>query len=193
MTVLPGADAALAPVRAAMLTRSREQAAAIVARARGEAAGLVAQARQEAEDAIARARAEGSARAAALAAAERSRARRDARVVVLRAQRDLLETLRSQVAAAVGALRGEPGYDQLLRRLTALARQAAGPDATVTEHPDGGVIATAPGVVADCSLPWLADQAVAAIGPDLARLWADTPGSGEPAGAGPPGDRPRSS
>lgn len=204
MTYLPGADAALAPVRAAMLGQAREQAASIVARARREATELMTQAQQAAETAVARARADGRAQAAALAAAERSRARRDARTVLLRAQRDVLETLRAQVAEAIGALRGDPGYEQLLRRLTTLARQAAGPDATITDHPDGGVIATAPGVVADCSLPWLASQAVEAIGPDMARLWAGSAGSAgpagapgtqgtrEPAGSRPPCDRPGS-
>ena len=77
--------------------------------------------------------------------------------------------LRSQVRAAVGGLRGEPGYGRLLDRLTTMARRAAGPDAAVEAVPGGGVSSRGrAGVVVDCSLPRLADLAVAALGPGRA-------------------------
>ena len=42
-------------------------------------------------------------------------------------------------------------------------RAGCWPWAVVSEHPDGGVIARAGGVVVDCSLPRLADEAIAAL------------------------------
>lgn len=176
MSMLPGAEAALEPVRAAMLREARAQAAAIIGQARQDAAKLVGQARRDASDTVAQGRADGRAQAAPLAAEQVSRGRREARARLLRAQRDSLDQLRRQVQEAVAALPGEPGYDRLLARLTSAARRAAGPGAAVSPHPAGGVVATAPGVVVDCSLPRLADQAVDALGADVAQLWAAGPG-----------------
>lgn len=181
MSVLPGADAALEPVRAAMLREAREQAAATVTRARRDAAALLAGARREAAETVARARADGQSRAAGLAAAQLSRGRRDARAQLLHAQRDAYDELRRRVRAAVARLPAEPGYDELAGRLTQAALAAAGPGAVATPHPDGGVVATAPGVVVDCSLPALAGQAVDALGPDVATLWQDPRDARHPA------------
>ena len=165
------ASAALAPVRAGMLRLASDQAAGIIADARREADDIITQARRSAEAAVAQARAAGREEAAALAAAERSRGRTEARSVLLTAQRAALGELRSQVRAAVTGLRGEPGYGKLLDRLTTMARRAAGPDAAVETSPDGGVIARSRGVVVDCTLPRLADLAVAALGPGVRELW----------------------
>lgn len=170
-----GAGAALEPVRAALLARAREQAAAIVGQARREAAAMLADARRAAADTVARAQADAEAQAAVLAAAQLSRGRRDARSRLLHAQRDAYDQLRRQVRAAVDRLPAEPGYDRLLDRLTRAALAAAGPGARVTPHPGGGVVATAPGVVVDCSLPALADQAVDAVSEELATLWEPEP------------------
>lgn len=165
------ASAALAPVRAGMLRLASDQAAGIIADARREADAIVSQARRSAEAAVAQARATGREEAAARAAAERSRGRTEARSVLLTAQHAALGELRSQVRAAVAGLRGDPGYSQLLGRLTTMARRAAGPDAAVEASPDGGVIARSRGVVVDCTLPRLADLAVAALGPGVRELW----------------------
>ena len=162
---------ALAPVHACMLRQATDQAAGILADARREADAIVSQARRSAEAAVARAQAEGRQEAAALAAAERSRGRREARLVLLSAQREALDELYSQVRAAVGRLRRDPSYGQLLDRLTRMARLAAGPDAEFAVSPDGGVIARSRGVIVDCSLTRLADLAVQALGPDVRELW----------------------
>ncbi len=182
MTLLPGAEAALTPVRAALLQAARAQAADIVARARRDAAALLADARRDAAETVERGRAEGQAQAGPLAAARLSRGRQDARARLLRARRDAYDELRRQVHAAVAGLPAEPGYARLLDGLTRAALAAAGPGATASPHPDGGVVATGPGVLVDCSLPALADQAVAAVSSGLATLWDEPPAA---AAAGP--------
>jgi hypothetical protein len=170
----PAVRAGLAPVRAAMLRRAHEQADEIVGQARRRAADAITAARADGDASVVQAREEGAAAAAPLAAAARNQRRRDVRATVLAAQREAYQELREQVRAAVSALPGEPGYDLLLERLRQIARQAAGPAATLTDDPAGGVVARGPGVVVDCSLPRLADAAVEALGAETDWLW--TPG-----------------
>ena len=67
-------------------------------------------------------------------------------------------------------LRDRPGYPQLRDRLAALAVRTAGPGAVVSEHPRGGVVARGATALADCSLPRLADRAVAALDARIAGL-----------------------
>lgn len=172
----PAAQRSLAPVREAMLYRAHARAGQIIAGARHQAGDMLEQARAEAAGNLAMARQEGQQQAALLAAARRNHGRQDAQAILLRAQRDAYDLLRAQVRAAVTGLRREPGYEQMKERLTELAVRLAGPGATVTEHPDGGVVVRTPEVVVDCSLPRLADAAVAALGPQVAGLWE--PGRG---------------
>jgi hypothetical protein len=167
--------AALAPVRAALLRRAREQAAEITSEARRQAAGAVDRAHSDAASQVTHARETGRAQAAPLAAALHAQGRRGARATLLGAQREAYEELRRRVRTSVASLRGGPGYDLLLERLRYDAGQAAGPRAVLTEAPAGGIIARAPGIVVDCSLPRLADAAVEALGDQVAWLW--TPGS----------------
>ncbi len=165
------AGVALGPVRAHMLRRASEQAGQILADARHEADAIISQGRLSAERAVSQAREAGRREAAELAAAERSRSRSDARSVLLGARREMYEELRSRVRAAVGGLRDEPGYDQLLERLTGMARQAAGPGAVLTASAAGGVVARSADVLVDCSLPRLADLAAEALAVDVQALW----------------------
>jgi vacuolar-type H+-ATPase subunit E/Vma4 len=152
-----------------MLRRASEQAARILADARREADVIISQGRLSAERAVTQAREAGQREGAELAAAERSRGRSDARSVLLGARREMHEELRSRVRAAVGSLRDEPGYDQLLERLTGMARRAAGADAVLPAA--GGVVARSADVLVDCSLPRLADLAVEALAADVQALW----------------------
>jgi vacuolar-type H+-ATPase subunit E/Vma4 len=171
MSAPPAQAAALAPVRVRMLRHATEQAAGILADARREADEIISQERRSAEAAVTQARAAGRLEAAALAAAERARGRSEARSMLLSARREAHDELRARVLAGVAALRGEPGYGQLLDALAAKARLAAGPGAVTTVAPDGGVVARASAVVVDCSLSRLADQAVEALGPAVRQLW----------------------
>ena len=168
-------QAALAPVRDALLRRAHERAAEITAEARHQAAGALDRARRDAASQVARAREAGRAQAAPLAAALRAQGQRGARTTLLGAQREAYEALRDRVRVSVASLRDGPGYDLLLERLRHDAGRAAGPGALLTEAPAGGIIARAPGIVVDCSLPRLADAAVEALGDQVAWLW--TPGS----------------
>jgi vacuolar-type H+-ATPase subunit E/Vma4 len=163
--------AALGPVRAHMLRRATEQADRILADARHEADAITSQGGLRAERAVSQAREAGRREAAELAAAERSRGRSDARSVLLGGRREMHEEFRSRVRAVVGGLRDQPGYDQLLERLTAMARQAAGPDAVLSAPSAGGVVARSADVLVDCSLPRLADLAVEALAVDVQALW----------------------
>jgi vacuolar-type H+-ATPase subunit E/Vma4 len=163
--------AALAPVRTRILREARMEADRIVERAHAEAAATVRQARRSADEAIALAWARGQADGGQAAAAERSRGREQARSILFGAQREAHEELRGRVLAAVGGLRDEPGYERLLGRLTAMAARAAGPDATITVQPTGGVVARSRSVIVDCTLPKIALLAVDALGGQVRELW----------------------
>jgi cell division septum initiation protein DivIVA len=171
-TASPGAGGALEPVRAWLLAAARAQAEHLVAEAAADAERLLTGARAEADAILAEAREQGIAEGSALAVAERAHTRRLARRLVLDAERQTYEELRARSRAAVRALRQDPGYPALRERLTRLSLAAAGPDARVSEHPDGGVVAEAPGIRVDCTLDSLAERAVMALGGEVAELWA---------------------
>jgi len=162
---------ALAPVRAYLLRAARAEADRIRAAAHAEAGELLRQARLSAECAVRDGEARGRAEAAPVAAAERSRGRARARAIVLGAQREAYDELGRRIRAEADGLRDDPRYGLLVDRLTVLAAQAAGPDATVTVVPEGGVLARAGQVVVDCSLPRLAVQATDALGDRVRELW----------------------
>jgi vacuolar-type H+-ATPase subunit H len=172
MTASTRRQAALAPVRDAMLRRAAARADLLVAEASREAQALLAQARKDAADAVLRAGQEGRAQAESLAVAERNRGRHDARAILLGTELRARDELAGRIRAAVRGLRDQPGYPEFLDRLAGLAQRAAGPRATVSEHPDGGVIARAPGVLVDCSLPRLAERAIDLLGPRIRELYA---------------------
>jgi vacuolar-type H+-ATPase subunit E/Vma4 len=163
--------AALAPVEEHLRYSGAARAAQIRAAAQREAAEIIGDARQRADAVIAQARAAGRAEAAPLAEAELSQARGRARSALLRVQRDAFDELRSLVRAGVAGLPRQAGYDRVAARIARIAALAAGPGATVTSVPAGGVVARSAGVVVDCSLQRLADRAVQALGADVRELW----------------------
>ncbi len=171
MTVTTDTVGALDPVRERMLSGARIEADRILARAKARAAVTIDQSRKEAADAVALAAAAGRAQAAPAAAAERARGRERARSVLLGARRAAYDELRGQVLAAVAGLRDEPGYDRLAGRLAEMAARAAGPGATITAAPDGGIVARSGNVVVDCSLSRLAALAVETLGERVRALW----------------------
>lgn len=167
-----GADAALAPVRTALLARARADADAARQRAHDQAVEIRSDARQRAEQLLAESRAAGAERARAAVAEQLSRRQREARAVVLAAQRALYDQLRQQCREAAYALRADPGYPALKARLTEHALSVLGPGALVRESPDGGVVATAGNRVLDLSLPALAEREIDRLGAEVVRLWA---------------------
>lgn len=162
---------ALAPVRTHILHSASAEADRIRARARRQAAAIVRQARHDADEEVEQARIRGRSETAGAAAAILGRGREQARAIVLATEREAYEELRAQVLAAVSGLRDEPGYPALLTQLIAMAASAAGPGATTTAQPDGGVLARSPQVVVDCTLPRLAGTAVEALGHQVRELW----------------------
>lgn len=171
MTVAVPVSDALAPVRDALLTRARMEADALVAGAEAEAEAALGRARQEAEDLRALARAQGEADAEAVLVSARTRSRRRARARVLAAQRELYDELRRRVHRAAGDRASDPaGYDRLRRRLVERAHEALGPEAVVSEPPEGGVVARSGGRRFVCTLPDLADAALATV--DVEGLWS---------------------
>jgi hypothetical protein len=175
MTLRSRQDAALEPVRATLRQSSSSQAAGTEAEATRAAAALLARARADAEALVAQAAAEGAAEAEPVAAAELSRSKRAARSISLGAQETTREYLAGRIRTAVLALRERADYPLLRDRLIEIAGRAAGPGAAITEHADGGIIATAPGVVVDCSLGRLADRAIEALGVQIAELCVFSP------------------
>jgi vacuolar-type H+-ATPase subunit E/Vma4 len=163
--------AALAPVRTHLLRQARAEADRITEEARGTAAAILRQARSAADEAVALAFAQGRADATLAAAAERARGREQARSIVLGAQREAYEELCARVLAAADGIRDEPGYQALLSQLATMATRVAGPGATVTVQPDGGVVARSRDVVVDCTLPRLAGVAVDELGDQVRELW----------------------
>lgn len=167
----PAAVTALAPVRAHLLRAARAEADRIRAAARAEADELLRQARLRAESAVRDGEARGQAEAAPVAAVERSRGRAQARAIVLGAERGAYDELCRRLRGEAGGLRDDPGYGLLLERLTVLAARTAGPGATVTVAPEGGVLARSGQVTVDCSLPRLAAAAVESLGDRVRELW----------------------
>jgi hypothetical protein len=167
-----GLQPALAPVREALLERARADADAVLHTAGVQAAAVLAAAHSRAAALVAEGRAEGERDAATVGALRRARAQREARAAVLRAQAAAYAELRRRSRAAVRALRDDPAYPQLLAALRARAEARLGPAATVREHPDGGVVADAPGRRLDASLDALADAALDGLGAEVQRLWA---------------------
>lgn len=172
MTLRAEQQAAIEPVRAAMLRRATAEAEAIIATARRDASALLASSQLDARTTLDRARADGMALAAPLAAAERGRGRRAARAALLDREHSLRDEAENRIRGAILSLPGHPGYGELRDRLAALALAAAGPGAVVSDHPRGGVIARAPGVLVDCSLPRMAERVIAVLAPEIGKLCA---------------------
>jgi cell division septum initiation protein DivIVA len=184
MTLTTRQDAALEPVRTALAIAADARVTSTLAAAEAAAAALLTAAQRAADEAVSRAAAEGAADARPAAMADLARSRRTARSMALEADRATEQYLADRIRAAVLALRDEAGYPPLRDRLSKMAASAAGPGAALADHQDGGVIATAPGVVVDCSLGKLADRAIAALGARIAALCAASAAAGPGPGHG---------
>lgn len=163
---------ALAPVRRAILESARRDAADTIERANRAAQELRRRAAAEADTIRETARAEGRHDAEQVRVEQRARARRRARSIVLQAQRQALDDLTSAVHDAVRRLWCDPATQQAVRAtLVATARAEHGPQAVITDHPDGGVVATIDHARATYLLTDLADEVIASLGDDIVGLW----------------------
>ncbi|MFG2859185.1 hypothetical protein [Streptomyces sioyaensis] len=166
------AGAALEPVRAELLRTAHAEARELLARADREAADLLDAARAEGRAILGASRRQGEAEGAAAGRAALVQARRTARARELDVRREAYEELRLRATERVRALRHAADYEAVLDRLARRARRILGPEADVTEHPDGGVVAHAPGRRVDCTLDALAARALDRIGAEAETLWA---------------------
>lgn len=161
-------NAALDPLREALNYRAHAEAEHIRTAAEQDGQRVVTEARSRAETLLEGARETGRADAAALLAEERAGARRAARAIILEAKRDSYEEVRRRARLAVAQLLAEP---RRRSRLAAALQARLGGDAVVRDHPDGGLVAEAPGGRRiDASVAALVDRAVADL--DLEQLWA---------------------
>ena len=162
----------LAPLREALLSRARADAAATLAEADADVAATLGGARQEADALLAEARATGRADAAVVLAGERARAARTARGVVLATQSAAYEGMRQRARDAVSGLRGDPSYAGLLEALRERVRRDLGPEATLDEHARGGIVGEAGGRRVEYTLDDLADDIVDRLGVELDGVWS---------------------
>ncbi len=162
-------QAALAPLRSALLARATAEAAQEVAEAQRQADSLVTQAYATAQADLETAASLGRSDAETVIVAHRSRARRAARLGELAAQREVYDELHRRVTAAMARLADEPA---LRDRLVAQVRAVLGPDATVLDVPGGGVIGHMAGRRVDFSLRAAAERAVNELGAGVRELWA---------------------
>lgn len=172
MTTLPrGSDAALAPVRAALLAAAEREADELRRAAADQAQAVLDDARHEVDRIRSEAVAQGEAEARSAAALRSARVRRQAHETVLTRRNDLRLALQREVAQSARALRDDPRYPDLLARLTARCRSVLGPAAVVSESPEGGVVAVAGSRRLDLSLPVLAAGAITSMTPEMSALW----------------------
>lgn len=165
------ANAALSPVREALMAAAHADARQAVQAAEHDAAAALAEARARAEDEVRAARRDGEAQAATALAGELGRARRHARSLVLAAQRATWEELRRAVCAAALALQEDPDWPSLREALRQWALEQLGPGAQVSEVP-GGVVAELGPRRVELNLASLALARLDARGPDVAGLWS---------------------
>lgn len=166
----PEADAALEPVRRALRSAAEQQAAELRDDAGRQSGALLAAARAEAAAILAAAAKEGEDAARSEAALRSARARRQAHELVLAQRSSLRLELHRRVRAAAAGLTADPRYPDLVARLTGQCRQLLGPDAGVSESPEGGVVAEAGPRRLDLSLPLLAEMTLDAM-PAARELW----------------------
>lgn len=166
-------DAALAPLEAALLSAAEDDARQVIERARRDAEATVEDARRQAESLRAQARAEGERDAESIRRDQSARARRRARGVVLAAQSAALAELRHVVHDRLRRVWTTPvGHDALYSRLVDAARTSLGEDCEITEHPDGGIVATLGRARVTYRLSDLADEVIEGLGDQLDRLWS---------------------
>ncbi|MGH3475660.1 MAG: hypothetical protein ACRDQD_02340 [Nocardioidaceae bacterium] len=169
---LERASLALQSVRTALLRRASADADRIAEAARRDADSHAATARAQVDAVLHRVATDTEAQALEEVVVARTDSRREARVAELAAQRDAYDEFHRRVLSSVVALRHDPAYPEVQDRLTAQAQRALGPDAAITEAPEGGVIGEAPGRRLDLSLSSIAERAVAAAGVRVAKLWS---------------------
>ncbi len=161
----------LDPVRRAMLADASVEADRIVTEARARADSTIDAARDEVRTAVEHATRRAQRARAASAAVALGEARRDAHRTVLRARAEAWNELVDRVVAGVDGLRDDPRYPALAEQRAGEARSQLGDDATIEEHPDGGIVARSGPRRVDYRLPVLARRALQTIAGERDGPW----------------------
>jgi len=163
----------LAVARAAALADAHAEAEVIRRAATERAADLLVAARTEADALVARRRADAERLAEREQRERLAQARAQARWIVLHAQRAVLAAAASAAHTAARELVRDPGYERLLARLSAEARERLAPTGTteIVPAPGGGVIARAGSREIDYSLDTQVERCLEAMAGELQRLW----------------------
>jgi vacuolar-type H+-ATPase subunit E/Vma4 len=102
----------------------------------------------------------------------RAAAKRHARELRLVAQAGLLDELRLRATEDALELRTDPRYEELLERLSTLAKSQLRADAEVVADAEvGGVVGRAGSMSVDYRLPVLVERAIAQLDGQLETLW----------------------
>lgn len=160
----PSIEAALEPVRTALLSAAQRDAQRVRTAGAAAAAWELSQAQQRAAAISIQARVQGEADAAAARTAAEAGARRHARTIVLQAQREAFVQLRDAVRTDLARLQGDPAYAALRSGLAGTVSRSLGADAVIRDADGGGVVGEVAGRRMDCSLRSFADRAVTELG-----------------------------
>lgn len=172
MRSLPsGSSAAAAPLRAAIYDRAAAAARATAGEAERRAAEMIADAERQASAIADRAVEAGRTAAQADAAQRSARERRRAHELQLAARESLRRDLEARVLALAVELRTGQEYPRLMDALRGEVSTLLGPEATIEEHPDGGVVASLGARRVDLSLPSLARATLESMSGEVAELW----------------------
>ena len=158
------------PVRRAALADAHAEADRVRARARTRSDAAVAAARERAgalrEDLLAEARraADDDARRTL------SAARRSAHGMLLSARRDVYTAIAREIAERSLTHRGD--YQAITERLIRDAHRRLGENVEISDAPDGGIIAHAPGRQIDYSLATQVGRCLAQLDDEVAALWS---------------------
>ena len=152
-------EQAFEPLRNALLSRARGDAAACVSTARNETAAEFDTARADADEALLDARRHGETEGATAVAIDDAMVRRQVHALLLAARRSVYEQLRLKTRNNVTLLHGEAIYRDLRDTMTNAGRSLIGPDATVRDIDDGCVIESS-GRRVEVTLRTLADWAL---------------------------------
>lgn len=159
-----------APARRAALADAHAKADRLRADAQERRAAAVAAARKRAEalceDSLAEARraADGDAQRV------RSAAHRTAHAMLLSTRRDVYATVARDIAERASARRED--YQATTEQLIRDAHRRLGETVEITDAPDGGIIARAPGRQIDYSLSTQVGRCLAQLEDEVAALWS---------------------
>ncbi|WP_062203665.1 hypothetical protein [Demequina salsinemoris] len=163
----------LVPLRADILARARADSERLDAEAEQRAAAMVAEADREAAAIASRAIDAGVAAAEADAALRSARERRRAHELRLAGRESLHHDLEAAVLERASELKASADYPALLAALEARATALLGPEATVTEDPEGGIVAVHGARRLDLTLPALARATIESMAGEVSGLWTE--------------------